>query len=316
MVRNFLFGMLNKEFLIFLFFLALSGIFWLIMALNETYEKELPIVVRMSGIPKNVVITTPMSDTVYVTVRDKGFVLLSYDTSNNIHPLSINFSSYANRQSGHGSVPVADVQRHVRQQIFQSTAIISVKADRLDFYFNYGVNKSVKINLAGNINPGQNYYLAHVQFAPEKVTIYASQEKLDSIDAVTTEFLNIENFQDTVVRTVRLKAMRGVKIVPETVKLTLHPDILTEESVEVPITAINKPANLTIRTFPQRVRVHFTVGASMFRMIRPSDFQVVVDYKEIAARPSDKCNLYIQTKPRGVHNARLEMNQVDYLIEQ
>ena len=40
MVRDFLFSTANKEFLIFLFFLALSGIFWLFMTLDETYEQE------------------------------------------------------------------------------------------------------------------------------------------------------------------------------------------------------------------------------------------------------------------------------------
>ena len=39
-IRNFLFSVVNKQFLIFLFFLAFSGIFWLLMALNETYERE------------------------------------------------------------------------------------------------------------------------------------------------------------------------------------------------------------------------------------------------------------------------------------
>ena len=35
-VRNSFFNIVNKEFLIFLFFLALSGAFWLLLALNDT----------------------------------------------------------------------------------------------------------------------------------------------------------------------------------------------------------------------------------------------------------------------------------------
>ena len=45
-----MFSRLNKEFLIFLFFLALSGSFWLLMALNETYEKECVVGVRMTDV--------------------------------------------------------------------------------------------------------------------------------------------------------------------------------------------------------------------------------------------------------------------------
>ncbi len=315
-IKDFLFGALNKEFLVFLFFLALSGAFWLLMTLNETYEKELPVVVRISGVPKNVVMTSELTDTVYVTVKDKGFVIVSYITTNKLQPIVFNFSTYANKQAGHGQVPILDLQRLLRQQLFGSSSITSVKSSGLDFYFNYGSNKEVKVVLAGNIVPGENYYLAHIQFNPEKVTVYASKDVLDSLGTVSTEFLNIVNFQDTVSRVVTLRPMKGVKFVPNTVKLTLYPDILTEESMEVPITAINKPDGLTIRTFPQRVRVHFTVGASMYRSIKASDFSVVVDYKELASHPSDKCKLYIQSKPRGISNAHLEMDEVDYLIEQ
>ena len=63
-VRNFLFSGLNKEFLIFLFFLALSGAFWLLMTLNETMEREFKIPMRLTGVPRNAVITGELPDTV------------------------------------------------------------------------------------------------------------------------------------------------------------------------------------------------------------------------------------------------------------
>ena len=56
-VRNLLLRILNKQFLIFLFFLILSSVFWLIMTLNETYEKEMTIPLRLADVPRKVVIT-------------------------------------------------------------------------------------------------------------------------------------------------------------------------------------------------------------------------------------------------------------------
>ncbi|MBF1062225.1 MAG: YbbR-like domain-containing protein [Prevotellaceae bacterium] len=315
-VRGFLSGFLSKEFLIFLFFLALSGVFWLMKTLDEVYEEEFPICVRLVGVPKNIVMTSEMSDTIRVTVRDKGFQLLSYSTGHKFHPIVLNFNTYANKQTGHGEVLVSDLQKYVRQQLYASSSLTLLKADRLDFYFNYGRNKRVRVKLLGNVVPARNYYLAHVQFKPDNVVVYASKESLDQISEVSTEYLNIVNFDDTVTRTVKLKAIHGAKIVPQTVRMTLYPDILTEGSLEVPIAAINKPAGLIIRTFPQRVRVKFTAGANVFRLVRPSDFSVVVNYKEIAAHPSDKCKLYLRSHSRFATNASLDMSQVDYLIEQ
>lgn len=316
LIRDLLFKLLNKEFLIFLFFLFLSGIFWLTLTLNETYERELRIPMRLVGTPSNVVITSPMADTLRVTLRDKGFVLLAYGTVHPIKPLTIAFNSFANKQTGHGVVPTAELQKYVKAQLNPSTVITAIKADPADFFFNYGLKKRLRITLDGNIVPKKNYYLSHVEFMPEMVTVYATKSKLDSLRAIPTEYLNIVGFDDTVTVTARLKPIRGVRYVPSTVKLRLYPDILTEESIEVPITAINKPDDLTIRTFPQYVKVNFTVGASNFRKIRIDDFLVVVDYNEVAAHPSDKCNLYLLRKPSFISHVSLAMQQVDYLIEQ
>ena len=76
------------------------------------------------------------------------------------------------------------------------------------------------------------------------------------------------------------------------------------------------PDGKILRTFPSRVTVTFTVGASIFRSITPDRFKVVVDYNELMANPSDKCNIYLRSVPHGVRNARLSVNKVDYLIEE
>lgn len=306
----------GKEFLVFLFFLALSGIFWLMMTLNETYEVEIPVCVKLVGVPKNVVMTSPMSDTVRLSVRDKGYVISAYETYKRLQPIRLSFATYANKQAGHGKVTSADLLKAMRKQLYSSTTVTALKAERLEFYFNYGRNRKVKISLKGNITPGGNYYLAHAQLIPDFATVYASKQLLNNIAAVETEELNISNFEDTVTRTVSLKPITGAKIVPMKVKVVLYPDVLTEGSVEVPITAVNKPANLVIRTFPQTATVKYSVGSNAYRFVRPADFKVVVDYSEIAEHPSDKCNLYLRSSSRFVRNARLETPQVDYLIEQ
>ncbi len=314
--KDFLFSLLNKQFFVFLFFLATSFVFWFLITLNQTYEQEFPCAVHLSGVPENVVITTDVSDTVYVTVRDKGFLLLPYYASHRLRPLSLPFATYSTRQSGRGQVPLADLRKLIAKQLLSSAQITSVKADNLDFYYNFGQKKEVKVALQGNIVPSKNYYLAQVHFSPERITIYADDAMLDTITTVQTSYLNIVGFSDTVTRTVQLKPVKGVKMVPQTVKVSFCPDVLTEESAEVPVTIINKPDGVTLRTFPQRVKVNFTVGASMYRTINLEEFRVVVDYNEVASHPSDKCTLHLAAKPHGVSNVKLDIAKVDYLIEQ
>ena len=82
-IRHFLLILLSKEFLVFLFFLFISGIFWLLMSLNETFEKEVVIPLRMTNIPKNVVVINDISPTLKVTLRDKGYTIGGYPATNN-----------------------------------------------------------------------------------------------------------------------------------------------------------------------------------------------------------------------------------------
>lgn len=316
MVRNFLFSSANREFLTFFFFLVLSTIFWLMTALNETYEREIGVPAYLVNIPKNVVVTSDMEDTVRVTVRDKGFALLAYTYGEGIRPINVNFQSAITRQSGYGVVSSQELMKMINQRFSGSSKIVQVKPDRLDFYYNYGLSRQVSVKMAGHVVPGKSFYLARTRFWPEKVTVYGSKQALDSLRFVKTVPINITNFNDTVLRTVALETIKGVKIVPNTVRIGLYPDILTEENIEVPITAINMPEGKVLRTFPQRVTVNFIVGASMFRSISPEQFAVVVDYNEIIDHPSDKCSIHLRETPQGVRNARLKMAQVDYLIEE
>lgn len=89
-VRDFLFAAVNGEFLIFLFFFALAGVFWLLMSLNETLEREIKVPVRLVNVPDNVVLMSNETDTVKLTLRDKGLVLAGYVYGDGLKPINLN----------------------------------------------------------------------------------------------------------------------------------------------------------------------------------------------------------------------------------
>lgn len=315
-IRNFLFSRLNKEFLMFLFFVMLSSVFWLITTLNDTIEKELSIPVRIVNIPKNVVLTSSETDTLKVTVRDKGWILLNYMVGDTLHPISINYSTYAHN-NGQGSVSQADLQRAVYQQLSASSKITTLSPTRLEFFFNYGISKRVPVMWQGNVNPEKLYFISDVRYQPDSISIYASRERLDSIACVYTEQLDHTDFHDSLHVSCRLQPIRGVKLVPDRVDITFYTDVLTETRMaNIPILGINMPEGKALRTFPSKVAVRFVTGVKQFRKLRPQDFTVVVDYDEIIRHPSDKCNLHLRNTPEGISRATLEVKQVDYLIEE
>ena len=306
---------MSKQILIFLFFLVLSGVFWLFLTLNESYEHEIKIIYKITGIPKNVVLTSNEVDTFRVTIRDKGWIILRYLYDNNRH-VNIHYKNY-DRGNGSGIASSSEIKRLIAKQLETSTIVNSIKPDRLEFFYNNGERKRVPVRWAGRVLPEQLYFISHVHYKPDSVDIYSSREKLDSIKVIYTEPLNYAGFRDTLIIDCKLSHQKDVKVVPENIRISFFTDVLTEESIEgVPIKAINMPEGKVLRTFPPKVKVHFITGVSQFRTLRPENFIVIADYKEISQNPSDKCNIYLKTVPHGISRATLDIKKVDYLIEE
>ena len=314
-VSNFLFSRANREFLIFLFFFAVAGIFWLMMTLNENYEKELVIPVYYTGMEKNVVLTSSETDHIRVVVSDKGYTIASYLYGDAVKPLPVNFADYARK--GRGVVPAADLQKLVAARFNASTKIVSVKPEHLIFYYNKGEKKKVPVKWRGSVVPEELYYISNVQIEPDSVIIYASSSKLDSIASVSTESLSYADFHDTLIVDARLERISGVKMVPDVVKVSFFTDVLTEESIDgIPIIGVNMPPGKVLRTFPAKVRVKFVTGIKTYRTLSPSDFRVVADYREFGTSSSPKCTIRLVKVPDGISRVKLDTTSVDYLIEE
>ena len=314
-VREFLFTKTSKELLIFLFFLGLSGIFWLSLTLNETYEKDFAIPVSVADIPKNAVLTSEEVDTVRVTIRDKGIVLVSYKYGDALGKLQLPFRNYTHN-NGSGLVSASEIQKYIYRNLVSSSKITAVKPEKLEFYYSFGSKKQVPVRWSGRVIPEDLYFISRVSYEPDSITIYASQEKLDSISMVYTELLNYANFRDTLTVDCNLAKLKGVKTVPDHIRVKFYTDVLTEERItNIPIVGINMPEGKVLRTFPAKTSVSFVAGVSVYRNLKPEDFTVIADYQEIRKNPSEKCRIYLKKVPNGISRAKLETNMVDYLIE-
>ena len=303
----------RRSLLTFMVFLVLSGLFWLSTAMNEYYDCEVAVPVCVENIPKDVIITSDVADTLRISIRDKGYAVMQYLYGGKIRPINISVPSVS-KQSERYVISSAELLRVVRKQMYASTTIASVKPDRIEVDYCHGTAKKVSVRLDGDIVPASDHYLSLVQITPEKVTVYSSKEKLDSITHVVTERLRVHGFDDAVSRYVNLKQVKGARITPQRVRVDLCPDVLTEGSVEVPITIVNMPEDINVRTFPSRVKVRFSVGASQYKNVNAGQFRVELDYNDI--RPNgDKCPLHLALQPKGLANASLEFAEVDYLIE-
>lgn len=314
-VKDFLLSEKSREFFIFLVFFLIAGGFWLLQTLNNDYETEFSIPVKLKGVPDDVVITSEPVSEVRVRVKDKGTVLLNYMLGKSFYPVTLDFSDY----KGNNDVVriyASQYEKKVASQLNASTTLLSVKPDTLEYIFSTGTSKRLPVKLQGKISAGRQYYLSDTIFRPDSVLAYAPAGMLDTVSAIYTQWVKLENIADTVRKQVSLQSRKGVKLIPPSVEMVLPVDIYTEKTVEVPLRGIGFPANKVLRAFPSKVQVTFQIGLSRFRQIDANDFSIQLSYDELLRLGSEKYTVRLKKMPAGISQVRIIPSQVDFLIEQ
>lgn len=314
-IKDFLLSDKSREFLIFLFFFLVASGFWLLQTLNNDYEAEFSIPVRVKDVPNSVVFTSEPPSEVRVRVKDKGTVLLNYMLGKSFFPISLSFLDYKGKDN-HVKIYASEFEKKILSQLNVSSKILSIKPDTLDYIYSEGKSKLVPVRFRGKVTAGLQYYVSDTICEPDSVLIYAPAGMLDTLTVAYTQTMDMENISDTTRQRVALAPMKGVKFVPNSVEMIFPVDIYTEKTVEVPLHGINFPADKALRTFPSKVQITFQVGLKRFRSIKASDFLINVSYEELLKLGSDKYTVKLKSIPPGISQIRIIPEQVDFLIEQ
>ena len=301
-IKDFLLSDKSREFLIFLFFFLIAGGFWLLQTLNNDYEAEFSIPVRVKDLPNNVVLTSEPPSELRVRVKDKGTVLLNYMLGKSFFPVNLSFLDYKGKNN-HVKIYASDFEKKILSQLNVSSKILSIKPDTLEYIYSEGKSKLVPVRLQGKVTAGLQYYVSDTICNPDSVLVYAPEGILDTITTAYTQKINLENISDTTRQRISLAPLRGVKFVPSSVEATFPVDIYTEKTVEV-------------RAFPSKVQITFQVGLKRFRSIKADDFVINVSYEELLKLGSDKYTVKLKSFPNGINQIRIVPEQVDFLIEQ
>ena len=314
-IRSFLLSKKSREFLIFLFFVFVSFCFWLLQVLNDDYETEISISLKMKNVPENVVLTSELPEELKIGVKDRGTVLVNYKLGQKLYPLTIDFDEYADK-GNQVRIPSATLSKRIGSQLNQSTKLFTIKPDTLELIYTRGEGKKVPVQLRGEVKAERQFYISDILYSPDSVMVYAPQELLDTIQAAYTEALYVEQITDTTRHRVNMMPVKGARFTPSYSDVTFLVDMYSEKTVEVPVLGVGFPDDEVLRTFPSKVHVTFQVGLSQFKHVTSDDFEVVVDYQTLQEEKREKCSPTLVKSPSNVNHVRISPLEIDYIIEQ
>lgn len=303
-----------REFLFFLFFIFIASVFWILQTLNETYTTEVNVPLRIKNVPENVVFTSDIPQALSLTIEDKGTVLSKYMLGKKISPITLDFKEYKNN---HIRLLTSELEKKLLSQLAVSTKLQDISPDTIEIFYSQSEGKKIPVRIRGNITPKQQYYIAKRAITPDSVTVYAPKNILQTLNEAYTQPFHLTEVADTMSYMAEIAQQKGVKFIPEKVKIQFHADILTEKTIAVPIVGIDFPPNTQLKTFPSKVNVTFQVGMQHFKDITAEDFTIGISYHTLQQLTShERCEPEVITSPDNVSHIRISPTNVEYLIEQ
>ena len=307
-VRN---GKLN----VFLLFFFFALVILLLTKLTKTHTKALEFKVSVNNLPEEFVLLNEDSLYLDVTLKAKGYKMISYYLSN--PKLELDFEEL-NKQND--SIFYWDRKSNFLQlnnNFSNEEEVIQAKPERLLFQFD--INEVVKIPVVLNsrIEFTQGYdLLSGFNLVPDSVTIVGPKSITSKIDFVSTDTLVLKNVNSNIDKQVKIHLTdntQGVKISDRVVKVHGEIEKFSEGTVTVPFVVKNSPEDVTIKTFPKVVTVVFYTSLSNFNKVKANDFKVECDYA-IVTSGSPYLIPKLVKKPNIVKTARVNQDRIEFIL--
>ncbi|MDP4270422.1 MAG: YbbR-like domain-containing protein [Bacteroidota bacterium] len=315
-VRSFLRFKRKKELLTFLFFVILSTFFWFLQLMKENLETDFRVPLRIINIPRNIILTSDIPNSLQVRAKDKGATLFSYSFSRPVPTCEIDFRELQIKK-GVATISSDYLLNKLRKKFVVGIDLRSVFPESINLNFSQGESKTVPVKLLSAITTENSFGLSNrIRFWPPKITIYAPTDKLNQIKEVYTQVLRVSNLKDTFETNLVLNKIDGVKLVPYKIRVMVPVESITEKSIDIPVIGINVPEGFNMRLFPATIRVVCSVSISHYKSVQANDFSFVIDYNDIQKNNTGRHHIKMVKYPHYVSNIRYQPDEVDVLMEE
>ncbi len=295
---------------LFLVFVAIATLFWVIMALNDSAQDSCYVKVSVSNCPDSVTFISDIPERINVTVRDKGTNLWR---NHYRHPtMNINFRDYASK--GVLKYSRNDIQTSLKAIFGPTAQIIYVSLDSISLDYTTNKGKRVPIVIEENVEAASGSIIEGLPTAkPTNVLVYGEKSVIDTIMKVYTERIDLKDLSETRTVEVAVKRIRGARIMPSKINVTIPVEPLVKKQALITITPVNVPKGESLLLFPSKVPVEYFVAMSRLGDNDDPSIVLNVDYNSISAN-TGKLNVRIARYPERIKNLSLKSDSVEYTI--
>lgn len=304
----------GRNALTFLVFLAISAVFWVLMALNDEVQHDYRLKLKLAGFPDNMTIISGANPTVSVSVKDKGSALMKF-TWNTQPELTVNYDELSKAGDHNLLMTQAQLNSAVRNIFGSSATIIAVRPDSLSLHYTTNPGVPVKVRIDADVRPAPSAVaFGRVTLSTDTVMLYSNSKERSRIKTLTTQPIILTGLTDTAHVSAALIVPPGMRAVPSQIKVTIPVEPLVTKTRKVEIAQRNVPAGKRLVTFPSMVEVDYLLPKSLYNS-DASPVKAVVDFS--AYRPGEKkLPVTVLPLPNYYRFVSVRPSEVEFVIEE
>ncbi len=308
--KSSVFGFFTKERRTKLIILLIAFVFWLFVKLSKEYRTSETIAV-VCELPDSLAWSSPPPQSIHVSYSGEGWSLMR---SFSRKPIVIKLP-----QLGVGNITLdrRQILPFLERQFSKGAQIIDFTPDNFSLSIDQKLQKTLPIKVYYQPTFEQGYtQKGTLQVVPDSVHVLGPKSIVENMQFVGTELWKPENNKSSIKNhPLQLLDQDNILILnPDVVSVTLNVEQFTEKSFFVPIDLLN--AQDSIRIFPDKVKISFSIPLSLFDAAQPADFQLVADFKDI--KPGSKTNtlpIQVRKQPSTISNLRFRSKAIEFFIE-
>ncbi len=303
----------GRNILTFVIFLAISTVFWFLLALNDDVQEDYKLPVTLENFPANVTILSGYNPTLSLTVKDKGSSLMRFSWGHT-PKLKIRYDDFSKPNDTTLVLGSSQLNSAVRSIFGTGATIVSMRPDSLKLTYTNLPGVKVAVNVKSDIRTLPQYvYSGHGISATDSVMLFSNSPARFKVHFIPTKQITLANLTDTTTVEAKLDVPPGMRAVPASIKVSFPVEPLVSKQQSVPIEVKNIPYGERVVTFPAMVEVSYLLPKSMYGGDALS-IKAAVDYNDITSS-SRTLPVSISKLPSHCKGVGVHPSEVEYVVE-
>jgi YbbR domain-containing protein len=305
-----------SNFFSFVAFILAAAVLWFLFRYNNTYVEDTIVSVEWVNTPIDIELNEKSLELeVPIKVEASGFRLLwfNYGKANTI----IDFKKAVKSSKGELLFYPENSREAINEAVGADIKVLKIHKKPISLGYDKFTSKKVLLNKEFKVKFTGNFQqIGASSFDVNEVTITGNDDMVERVDALNVTIDNIEVQDSLVIQKIDLKRLYpDLRIEPQNVFYTIHAAQMTEGSVRLQITLLNKPEGVKVKLIPESVMVVFSSRLKDYSSIDATDFKVTIDMSELTSNDATAVPIISYESPY-VNEARVQPQFVQILVIQ